>query len=221
LFAAFSQLAAAAIFLKFIYASSLFSSGSSSLSVADMLTNFMDSGTNILLLVLAAVLYGFTKEVNDLTTLSYILNNSDPSEYSGIISKNNIFYGGGSLFGLVTSGFVLALNPTIAVAILIAFIAILIAFMTAYFDNSERTIDFSAVTKLKVVARMANVEKVKEYAVGYVSKADFATLAKGVKFVFLRPMRERLKFDFRSILGESKKEAISIKRVITEPPLHF
>ncbi len=52
---------------------------------------------NILLLILAATLYGFAKEVNDITTLSYILNNADPSEYSSIISKNNIFAGAGMM----------------------------------------------------------------------------------------------------------------------------
>jgi hypothetical protein len=46
---------------------------------------------NLVLLAVAAVLYGFAKEVNDITTLSYILNNADPSEYSSIISRNNIF----------------------------------------------------------------------------------------------------------------------------------
>ncbi len=115
--------------------------------------------------MLAAVLYGFAKEVNDITTLSYILNNADPSEYSNIISRNNIFAGGGSLLGLVASGFVLALNPTVAVGILIAFVIILIGFMMTYFDNSERTLDFSAITKLKVVAKIRNVEQAKEYAI--------------------------------------------------------
>ena len=115
--------------------------------------------------MLAAVLYGFAKEVNDITTLSYILNNADPSEYSNIISRNNIFAGGGSLLGLVASGFVLALNPTVAVGILIAFVIILIGFMMTYFDNFERTLDFSAITKLKVVAKIRNVEQAKEYAI--------------------------------------------------------
>lgn len=45
--------------------------------------------------------------------------------------------------------------------------------MLTYFDNSERTVDFSAVTKLKIISRTVNVESMKEYAVGYVSKADF------------------------------------------------
>lgn len=89
LFAAVSQLLAALIFLKFIYASAAATGGSG--DTVDLLKHFMSSGVNLLLLVLASLFYGFTKEVNDITTLSYILNNSDPSEYSSIISKNNIF----------------------------------------------------------------------------------------------------------------------------------
>lgn len=181
----------------------------------------MDSGTNILLLVLAAVLYGFAKEVNDITTLSYILNNADPSEYSNIISRNNIFSGGGSLFGLVASGFVLALNPTAAVGILIAFVAILIGFMMTYFDNSERTLDFSAITKLKVVAKIRNVEQAKEYAIGYLSKADFVAAAKTAKFVFLRPMPPKAKFNFPDIVAATKKEALMLKTVLAVAPFHL
>jgi MFS family permease len=205
---------------KFFYAKKLYLFGSGGIS--SLLEGFLDSGANLVLLLLAAVFYGFTKEVNDITTLSYILNNSDPSEYSSIISRNNIFNGAGSLFGLVSSGFVLALNPTAAVIILIVFICVLIGFVSTYFDNSERTIDFAAVTKLKVIVEKANIEKVKEYAVSYVSKADFALLAKTAKFVFIRPMAEKKsKFDLKEIVNETKKESLSIKKVISEPPLHF
>lgn len=89
-FAVTSMLGAGLIFLKFIYAADVFGGGGSS-GIASLLTNFLDSISNLVLLALAACMYGFTKEVNDITTLSYILNNSDPSEYSSIISKNNIY----------------------------------------------------------------------------------------------------------------------------------
>lgn len=98
--------AAGLVFLKYIYAASVFTPSSGG-GVTTLLGHFLDSTTNIILLFVAAGLYGFTKELNDLTTLSYILNNSDPSEYSSIISKNNIYTGGGSLLGLLASGFIL------------------------------------------------------------------------------------------------------------------
>lgn len=215
-----SMLTAGGIFLKFIYASSLFTGGGES-SVVSLLESFLDSTGNLLLLVLAATLYGIAKEVNDLTTLSYILNNADPSEYSSIISRNNIFAGAGSLLGLVSSGFILAINPTVAVVVLMAFVVILLAFILNYFDNSERTIDFSAITKLKIVARKPNADALKEYAVGYLSKADFAAASKGFKFVFLKPMAPKEPFDFGKMVEVTKKEAKAIRRTIAEKPFHF
>jgi MFS family permease len=220
LFAGFAMLGASLVFLKFIYASSLFQPTSGG-SITTALGSLLDSGTNILLIILAATLYGFAKEVNDITTLSYILNNADPSEYSNIISKNNIFVGGGSLVGLVASGFILAFNPTVAVLVLITFVIILIGFMMSYFDNSERTIDFSAISKLKIIAKIRNVESAKAYAIGYLSKADFATAAKTAKFVFLKPMPEKAKFNLAEIVAGTKKEALLIRKVIAEQPFHF
>lgn len=220
LFAASAMFGAGLIFLKFIYVSSLFKPESGG-SITTHLGAFLDSGTNVVLLLVASCLYGFAKEVNDITTLSYILNNADPSEYSNIISRNNIFAGAGSLVGLVSSGFILALNPTVAVGTLIAFIVVLIVFMMSYFDNSERSIDFSSITKLKIIARKPNAEAIKEYAVGYLSKADFAAAAKAAKFVFLKPMPAKAKFNLPEIVEGTKKEAAIVKRVSLEAPLHF
>lgn len=220
LFSGMAMLGASLIFLKFIYASSIVDIQSGN-GLAEHLTEFLDSGMNLLLLAAAAILYGFAKEVNDITTLSYILNNADPSEYSSIISRNNIFVGAGMLFGLVASGFVLALNPTVSVFILISFVVLLIAFMLTYFDNSERTFDFSAITKLKVIGKIRNVDQMKEYAIGYLSKADFAAAAKTAKFLFLKPMPAKVKFNLAEIIESTKKEAVLIRRVLVEMPLHF
>ena len=221
LFGVFSQLAAGLIFLKFIYISSLFTISSGG-EITSVLGHFLDSFSNILLLFAAAGMYGFTKEINDITTISYILNNADPSEYSSIMSRNNIFGGVGSLLGLLVSGFVLALNPTIAVIILNIFIVILIAFIFAYFDSGSRTIQFSDIQKLKVIAKRENLEKLKEYAIGYITKADFATLAKEVTLIFIRPAALKSeKFSFAVLLPETKKEFFSIRKTIMEIPLHF
>jgi hypothetical protein len=96
LFGVAAQLIAGLIFLKFIYASSLFTPSAGG-GITTFLGHFLDSTSNIVLLFAAAGMYGFTKEINDITTISYILNNADPSEYSSIMSRNNIFGGIGSL----------------------------------------------------------------------------------------------------------------------------
>jgi hypothetical protein len=64
---------------------------------------FLNSGFNIILLFLAAALYGIIKESYDVTTLSYIFNISTPSEYATLISKYNINFGIGAMLGLVLS----------------------------------------------------------------------------------------------------------------------
>lgn len=219
-FSSLSMLAAGGIFLKFIYASELLATDADNGAVK-LLETFVNSGANLFLLVAAAGLYGIAKEINDLTTLSYILNNADPSEYGSIVSKNNIFAGGGSLLGLVSSGFILAINPTVAVLVLVTFIVLLLAFIITFFDNSARTIDLATITKLKIIAKKPTPERLKEYAVGYLSKADFATASKNFRFVFLKPMSPREPFSMAKIIADAKAEARKIKCVIAEKPLNY
>jgi len=79
------------IFLYFIFSSSDSGGSSTSLLSTDMFKQFFSSGFNILLLLISVILYGIIKELSDVTSLSYIMNNADPSEYSELLSKNNIF----------------------------------------------------------------------------------------------------------------------------------
>jgi hypothetical protein len=48
-------------------------------------------------MVIVGIIYGTVKEIYDITTLSYLLNHSDPSEYDTALSKNNIAMGIGSI----------------------------------------------------------------------------------------------------------------------------
>jgi MFS family permease len=225
LFAGFSMLLSAAIFLKFMYASTFFTpEGGGVATPLLLLTNFLDSFSNLLLLALAAWLYGFTKEVNDLTTLSYILNNADPSEYAKIISKNNIFVGAGSLFGLIASGFVLSLNHLFAIIILILCILTLIAFIFRFFDANDRTITLADVVQLKVVVDKVREKwlqsTLKDYSIGYIQKAQFSQLAASARLIFLRPkeVKNSKEFSFKALIPETKIEFHRIKKVIMNPP---
>lgn len=74
------------IFLYFIFSAGSHGSGSDSL-----ISTFLNSGFNILLLFVSVGLYGVIKELSDVTSLSYIMNNADPSEYADLLSRNNIF----------------------------------------------------------------------------------------------------------------------------------
>lgn len=54
---------------------------------------FLDSTTNIILLLMVSILYGTAKELYEVSALSYLLNLFDPSKYAEALSKNNISYG--------------------------------------------------------------------------------------------------------------------------------
>jgi hypothetical protein len=81
------MLVVSVIFLYFI-----FSSSNVDLKSGNIVSIFsLSSGFNILLLLLSVCLYGLIKELSDVTSLSYIMNNADPSEYADLLSRNNIF----------------------------------------------------------------------------------------------------------------------------------
>jgi len=176
---------------------------------------------NIVLLLAASFCYGFTKEVNDITTYSYIMNNADPSEYSAIISRNGIWTGGGCMGGLVLSGFILALNPTIAVLVLNAFIVLLIVFVLKFFDNANETVNIADLQKLKVIVEKDGINKAKDFVIGYVSKADLAAVAKTTKLLFIRPAKKRTDFSVEKVKDETTKELISIRNLLTGLPYHI
>lgn len=74
------------IFLYFI-----FSSGSGGSNSDSLISGFLASSINLLLLFISVCFYGIIKELSDVTSLSYIMNNADPSEYADLLSRNNIF----------------------------------------------------------------------------------------------------------------------------------
>lgn len=74
-------------------------------------TAFGENIFNWLALFVAAVCYGLTKELNEVSTFGYILSNSSPAEYGIILSRSNITFGAGSIAGLALSGFLLNALP--------------------------------------------------------------------------------------------------------------
>ncbi|MDD5376720.1 MAG: MFS transporter [Candidatus Gracilibacteria bacterium] len=204
------------IFLYFIFSSN--SRGSSSDSLISV---FLNSGLNILLLLVSVGLYGIIKELSDVTSLSYIMNNADPSEYADLLSRNNIFSGLGALTGLILSGVILSFNLFAAVAILVFFIVIFIVFIVIYFDNSKAAINFSIndIRKLKIISPKETIESVKQYAISQVQKTDFKEVAKGMKFIFLKPMQFHSEIDWKEIVITTKEDIKSFYEVLGMAPL--
>lgn len=88
-----------------------------------------------------------------------------------------------------------------AVSILVGFIALFIIFIVLYFDNSKNTINFniSDIKKLKIISPQETIEAVKQYTISQIQKADFLQFAKNMKFIFLKPMQVREKFNWKEV----------------------
>lgn len=106
---------------------------------------FSENILNWIGLLIAAICYGLTKEMNDVSTFGYILSNSKPNEYGVILSRSNITFGVGSLLGLGLSGIILSMNSVIALLILGIIIFGLLLFTIKYFDNSVETITMNDI----------------------------------------------------------------------------
>lgn len=92
IFSAGLMLSASFIFLYFIFFStSSYSVSGTLLPPTELMKQFLSSGLNVILLFVSVTLYGIIKELSDVTSLSYIMNNADPSEYADLFSRNNIF----------------------------------------------------------------------------------------------------------------------------------
>lgn len=59
-------------------------------NILEITRTFLTTGINFILLLFVGILYGTVKEIYDITTISYLLNHCDPSEYDTAMSKNNI-----------------------------------------------------------------------------------------------------------------------------------
>jgi hypothetical protein len=59
--------------------------------VDSILSFFLGSILNIVLLLIASICYGITQELNSVTSLSYVMNNVEPSKYAEVLARSNIF----------------------------------------------------------------------------------------------------------------------------------
>lgn len=177
---------------------------------------------NIILLIISVVFYWVIKELSDVTSLSYIMNNADPSEYAELLSKNNIFSWLWSLWGLLASWVILALNPFFAVCTLVWLVAIFIIFILKYFDNSKIqfkvNVNFADIQKFKVIASKESLESVKQYATTQIKKTDLGEVAKNMKYIFLKPLEIKQSVDWDEIIRVTKEDIKSFFNILFKPP---
>lgn len=220
LFWAYLMLFVALIFLYFIYQTSTIEL-SLDFSV-EALKKLFGSFFNIFLLLLSVSLYWIIKEISDVTSYSYIMNNADPSEYSILFSKRNIWSWVWSLIWLISSWIILAFNTLIAVIILVILIVIFIFFIIKYFDNSENELKFDDFKKLKLITKEWVVNSIKDYKTSILSnKSELIEKTKNIKVLFLKPVEQKNKIDFKEVYNTTKADLRSFFEILMEPPYNY
>lgn len=188
---AISQMIALLIFANFIFEATDFLAQSvvDNVWVFDSVLNFfLFDVVNILLLIIASFCYGLTKELNDITTISYILNNANPSQYKEIIAQDNLFIGIWSFAWLIVSWLILTFTPKLIIFTLLFIVIFIVFVINKLFDNSTYTFKFSDLEKFKVYFDKDWIWKAKEDLVKTVSKVDLGQALWKTKYIFLRPI---------------------------------
>lgn len=185
---------------------------------------FLNSTLNIILLLLASCLYWVIKEWYDVTTLSYIFNNSTPSEYASLISKYNIYYWGWAMLWLLSSWVILAFNIKYSVLILTIIIFLFIFFINKFFDNSQKYIwvkDLKEIKKIKIDVIKWSLEKQKENIIKGINIDSLKEFSKDSKVIFLKPIEIKNQINVKEIQEITKKEFDSFKNIILSKPINI
>lgn len=184
---------------------------------------FFGNAINWVGILIASFCYGFTKELNEVSTFGYILSNAHPNEYGIILSRSNITFGIGSILGLVLSGVILSMQSILALIILGAVIFGLLVFTIKFFDNSEESISMSDIKDFTVSVQKINADKVKETLSETIWPAGLQKIVQNTKYLFLKPkqIKKWEKIPWKNIMGDTKKEFKIIWEIISHTPMHY
>lgn len=185
-----SQIIAMLIFANFIFSVTNYISSGIVETVGylqSILSFFLQDVMNIFLLIVAAFCYGFTKEVNDITTLSYVLNNAHPSQYKSIFAKNNIFFWMWSFLGLFTAGIILTFSPKLIILHIFFILCMIFFVMYVFFDNSKKVIDVNTIEKFYLYRPDFSFQKAKGQVSKIVDRVDIKQALENTKYIILKP----------------------------------
>lgn len=191
-FGVLAQIVAMLIFWNFIFSVTDFLSGEIaeySWKLESVVKFFLQDGLNLVLMIVAAFCYGFSKEVNDITTISYVLNSANPDQYKQIIAKNNLSIGIGAFFGLVISGIVLTANPKFIIFHIVFMIMMVFYFVFKFFDSSEKVFDIDSVKNFHLSEMDISFDSTTQKMSQVVRKVDIAKTLQNTKFLILLPAK--------------------------------
>lgn len=226
LIGAFFMLLAILIFIKFIFfewISNLFLpawSDAIDLTI-NYVWNFLWSWVNIFLIILSACLYWLIKETFDVTTLSYIFNNSTPSDYASLISKYSINFWIWSMIWLIFSWILLSFNIKIAIFIFLFIVILFLLFIFKYFDNSSDTIKLDDIKKIKLDVIKSDLTKKSQDFVKNINTKTLIDISQKSRIILLKPVEIKNNIDFLDVFKTSKQEFLRFISIIINIPINF
>lgn len=226
LIGAFFMLLAILIFIKFIFfewISNLFLpawSDAIDLTI-NYVWNFLWSWLNIFLIILSACLYWLIKETFDVTTLSYIFNNSTPSDYASLISKYSINFWIWSMIWLIFSWILLSFNIKIAIFIFLFIVILFLLFIFKYFDNSSDTIKLDDIKKIKLDVIKSDLTKKSQDFVKNINTKTLIDISQKSRIILLKPVEIKNNIDFLDVFKTSKQEFLRFIYIIINIPINF
>lgn len=213
-----SQIVAMAIFANFIFwatdflSESLIGEWNNNWIITGVLSFFLTSWLNLFLLLFASICYWFARESQDITLLSYVLRNANPSQYKIIVAQKNLFFGIGLFMWLILSWIILSFAPKVIIfnIIIAIWIATFISFR--FFDKDEKVIKFNDIDKFKVYFDKNNsIWKIKEDVSTVINKVDLLKMLSSTKLLFLRPIViSDKKINLNYMLLQTKQNFIDI-----------
>lgn len=186
--------------------------------ILEITRTFLSTGFNMVLLLLAGMLYGTVKEIYEITSIAYLLNHSDASEYDSALSRYNIAMGIGSVWWVLLSILVLSLRTNSIQLILFVLIFLIICawvFIQNYFDNDHEVFDLNTVKNLNIIEKTKDIEKnTVSYLKNTVSTLDFQKLKGSMDYIIMKPKEITKEINWGEIIEKTKIEYRMLYKLI-------
>lgn len=218
------QLLAMSIFTLFIFQATdiITKAAATNVEILDTIVGLIFWNlVNILLLLVASFCYWVAKEINDVTTLSYIMNNVPPTSYAEIMARSGIFSWVGMLFWLISSGVIMAFKPNFIIFTLLFFIALVVYFMTRFFDNATESVFIDNVRNLKISFQKMSIENVTEYVTESISKEQLKDIVSKTGYIFLKPKELKWAINIKEVLTETKNTFVATFKILLQTPINI
>lgn len=209
------------IFLYFTFETSRLEFWEFSIFSTEAIKWLFSSILNIFLILFSSIVYWITKELSEVTSNSYIMNNTDPSQYSELFSKKSIFGWAGMWVWLILSWLILALQPFIAVVVFILILLLYIFLTKRYFDNSFVEVK-SDIMKIKLLKKEDNNKWKNDYKTEVVdNKSDLKEKTKNKKIIFLKPVKVKDQIDINEIIQWTIDDLKSFAKIMFQAPYNY